>query len=136
MSILGNVMGGLTSGQGGGMMALAGKILQRVGGIKGLMNLLSSHGLGQQVSSWIGTGENQSVSGAQLGQALQQGGLGDLVGKAAQEMGMDVGQVHEQLAQVLPQVVDHLSPDGRTPSDDGGDMDLSSLSGLAGKLFG
>lgn len=138
MSILGNVLGGLTGGGqgGGGLMELAGKVLQRVGGIQGLMNLLSSHGLGQQVSSWVGTGENQSVSGAQLGQALQQGGVGDLVNQAAQDMGVDASQVHEQLAQVLPHVVDHLSPDGQVPSDDGDGMDLSSLAGLAGKLFG
>ncbi len=134
MSILGNVLGGLTGGQGGGgLMGLAGNILQRVGGIQGLMSLLSSHGMGQQASSWVGTGENQGVSGAQLGQALQQGGAGDLVEQAAQEMGVDAGQVHDQLAQVLPQVVDHLSPDGQVPNDDGSDMDLSSL---AGKLFG
>lgn len=136
MSILGNVMSSLTGGKGGGLMELAGQILQRVGGIEGLKKLLASHGLDQQVASWIGTGENQGISGAQLGQALQQGGVGDLVNKAAQDMGVDAGQVHEQLAQVLPQVVDHLSPDGQAPADDGGGMDLSSLAGLAGKLFG
>lgn len=136
MSILGSVMSGLTGQGSGGLMELAGQLLQRVGGIQGLRNLLASSGLGDQVASWIGTGENQGISGAQLGQALQQGGVGDLVEQAAQKMGLDASQVHEQLAQVLPHVVDHLTPDGQVPADDGDGMDLSALAGLAGKLFG
>ncbi len=137
MSILGNVMGGLSGQNGGaGLMQLASELFQRVGGIQGLKRLLSSSGLGDQVQSWIGNGENQSISGQQLGQALQNGGVDDVVDDAAQEMGMSRDQVHEQLAQVLPQAVDHLTPDGQEPADDGSGLDLSSLSGLAGKLFG
>lgn len=139
MSILDSVVGSLTGGQGGnngGLMALASSLLQRVGGIQGLQALLSKGGLGQEVSSWIGSGGNAPVSGAQLGQALQQGGVSDLVDQAAQQMGVDAGQVHGQLAQVLPQVVDHLTPDGQAPANDGANLDLSSLAGLAGKLFG
>jgi uncharacterized protein YidB (DUF937 family) len=137
MSMLDNLMGGLT-GQGGGgsLMELVGELVQRAGGIQGLANMLSKSGLGDQVSSWIGTGQSQSVSGAQLGQALQQGGLADLVEQAAQKMGVDSSQVHEQLAKLLPQVIDHLTPNGQAPADDGNNMDLSSLAGLAGKLFG
>jgi uncharacterized protein YidB (DUF937 family) len=137
MSILDNAMGGLTGkGGGGGLMQLAGQLIKRGGGVQGLKQLLSKSGLGEQVSSWIGKGENQPVSGQQLGHALQQGGVDDTVNDAAQKMGTSTDQVHDQLAKVMPQVVDHLTPDGQPPADDGSGMDLSALSGLAGKLFG
>lgn len=136
MSILGSVLGSLTGQGGGGLMQLASSLLQKAGGIQGLSKILASGGLGSAVSSWIGTGQNQAVSGSQLGQALQQGGLGNLLQEAARKMGLDQGQLHDQLAQVLPHVVDHLTPNGQAPADDGGGMDLSALEGLAGKLFG
>lgn len=136
MSILGSMMGGLTGqGEAGGLMQLASSLLQRVGGIRGLQTLLISSGLGQQVDSWIGTGENRSVSGEQLGQALQNGGVEDLVRDAAAKMGLDTDQLHGQLAQILPGVVDHLTPNGEVPAEGDDTLDLSSLSGLASKLF-
>ncbi len=136
MSILGNVMGGLMGqDKGGGLMQLAMRLLQRVGGVHGLETLLASSGLGPQVASWIGTGANQPVSGEQLGQALDNGGLLDLVRDGAADMGLDAGQLQAQLAQILPGVVDHLTPDGEVPAGDEDGPDLSALSGLASKLF-
>jgi uncharacterized protein YidB (DUF937 family) len=41
-----------------------------------------------------------------------------------------------QVAQVLPHAVDHLTPDGQAPAAGGGGFDLSSLGGLAEKLLG
>lgn len=136
MSLFDSVVGGLTGGNNGGLLELAGQLLQKVGGIQGLEKLLSSSGLGAQVSSWIGGGDNQGISGAQLGQALQSGGLGEWVDQAAQKLGLSTDDVHNGLAQLLPQVVSHLTPDGQAPAGDGGDLDLSSLAGMAGKLFG
>lgn len=136
MSILGNVVGGLMGqGESGGLVELASRLLQRVGGIRGLQNLLASSGLGQQVASWIGSGDNLPVSGGQLGQALRNGGVGDLVDDAAAQMGLDTGRLQAQLAQILPGIVDHLTPDGDVPAEDGDSLDLSMLSGLASKLF-
>lgn len=69
------------------------------------------------------------------GAALNEGGLGPLLQEAAQHLGVGQGELHGQLAQVLPQVVDHLTPDGQAPQGNEG-FDLSALSGLAGKLLG
>jgi uncharacterized protein YidB (DUF937 family) len=143
MSILGN-LGSMFGGGGnqadaaaGGasLVSVAGALIQQAGGVQGLTNLLQQHGMGDAVQSWIGSGANQSVSSGQLGQALQNGGLNSVVAEAASKFGMSQDQVMNGLAQVLPHAVDHLTPNGQVPTNGGG-FDLSSLTGLAGKLFG
>src|SRR5579859_1323921 len=98
--------------------------------------MLQQHGLGDAAQSWVGTGTNQAVSAEQLGQALQNGGLGSLVQDAAGKLGVDQNQLLGQLSQVLPHAVDHLTPDGQVPEQSSGGLDLGSLASLAGKLFG
>jgi uncharacterized protein YidB (DUF937 family) len=89
------------------------------------------------VQSWVGTGANQPVTGDQLGQALQSGGMGSLMQEAARKLGVDPNALLGQLSQVLPHAVDHLTPDGQVPAaGQGGGFDLGALEGLAGKLFG
>lgn len=137
MSLLGSLLGG--GGQAGGsdLVSLAGQLVQQAGGVQGLANMLHQGGLGEAVQSWVGNGANQAVSGDQLNQALQGGGLGSVLQDAAGKLGMDQGQLSGALAQVLPHVVDHLTPDGQVPAQgQGGGLDLGSLAGLAGKLFG
>lgn len=121
---------------GGGLMAVAAALLSRAGGVSGLVNMLQQHGLGSAVQSWVGTGENQSVAPAQLSQALQGGGLGDLVQEAAAKMGTSPDELMAKLSGVLPQAVDHLTPNGQVPEHPPGGFDTSALSGLAGKVFG
>lgn len=129
--------GGLGSALGGGgLMAVATALLSRAGGVGGLVNMLQQHGLGSAVQSWVGTGENQSVAPAQLSQALQGGGLGDLVQEAAAKMGTSPDELMAKLSGVLPQAVDHLTPNGQVPEHPPGGFDTSALSGLAGKVFG
>lgn len=121
---------------GGGLMAVAAALLSRAGGVGGLVNMLQQHGLGGAVQSWVGTGENQPVAPAQLSQALQGGGLGDLVQQAAARMGTTPDDLMAKLSGVLPQAVDHLTPQGHVPEDPPGGFDTSALGGLAGKVFG
>lgn len=137
MSLLGSLLGG--GGQAGGsdLVSVAGQLIQQAGGVQGLASMLHQGGLGEAVQSWVGNGANQAVSGDQLNQALQNGGLGSVLQEAAGKLGMDQGQLSGALAQVLPHVVDHLTPDGQAPAQgQGGGFDIGSLAGLAGKLFG
>lgn len=138
MSLLGDLLGGGQANAAGGssLVSLAGQLIQQAGGVQGLAGMLQQHGLGDAVQSWIGSGANQPVSGEQLGQALQNGGLGSVVQEAAGKLGVDPGQLMGQLSQVLPHAVDHLTPGGQVPQGQGGGFDLGSLAGLAGKLFG
>jgi uncharacterized protein YidB (DUF937 family) len=138
MSILGSLSSLLGGGQGdaGGASSLvnvAGQLIQQAGGIQGLASTLQQHGLGDTVQSWIGNGANQAISGDQLSQVLQKTGLDSVVNNAAGKLGVDPGQLMNQVAQVLPHAVDHATPDGQAPA--GGGFDLSALGGLAEKLL-
>jgi uncharacterized protein YidB (DUF937 family) len=77
----------------------------------GLMDLLTRSGLAEQKDSWVGTGENQSVTGAQIQQALPD----ETLKEVADEAGVTTDRAATEIAQTLPQVVDRLSPDGHLP---------------------
>jgi uncharacterized protein YidB (DUF937 family) len=87
----------------------AGGIL---GGLGGLLDKLQKGGLGNASNSWIGSGQNQPVSPGQLGSAL-----GPVVIKTlAQRSGLSEEDITKQLSQILPGVVDKLTPQGRLPT--------------------
>jgi uncharacterized protein YidB (DUF937 family) len=137
-SVLGSVLGGAGGQAGGGGNA---QLLQLVlgmlgndsagGGLGGLLQKAQQAGLGDVVGSWVGTGQNQPISGDQLG-----GLLGSVLGQGqvasmAQQMGVDQGDLLGQLSQMLPQVVDKLTPQGQVP--EGG---LGNIGDLLGQLQG
>jgi len=109
----------------------AAAILQMIqnhpGGVSGLVQSFHSNGLGGLVNSWISTGENQAVSPAQLQQVLGSGPVQAL----AQKLGISPDQASSTLSQLLPAVIDKLSPDGRLPDHSSllqmGESLLSSL---------
>jgi uncharacterized protein YidB (DUF937 family) len=83
-----------------------------LGGLGGLVDKLQKGGLGNVVNSWIGQGQNQPVSPNQLGPAL-----GPQIIKAlAARSGLSEEELVKQLSQVLPGVVDKLTPHGRLPT--------------------
>lgn len=138
MSLLNDLLGGKGSAAGGAgsMLGIAQELLQRAGGVQGLVALLQQHGLGGAVQSWISSGANQPVSGDQLGQALQGEGMGGFIQEAASKLGVDPSTVLGGLSQMLPHVVDHLTPDGQVPAaGEGNGFNLGALEGLAGKLL-
>ena len=139
MSLLNDLLGGGQGNEAGGgsLISMAGELINKAGGVQGLVSMLQQHGLGEAAQSWVGTGGNQPVSSNELGQALNNGGLGSVVEGMAAKLGVDPNQLLGQLSQVLPHAVDHLTPDGQVPEGQGvGGFDLGSLAGLAGKLFG
>jgi len=126
--------GGQGAGSGNPALDVIGGLIQKSGGVGGLVSALEQGGLGGVVNSWVGNGANQSVSGEQLGQALRGTAAGQHVEEMAQKLGVDPSQVLGQLAQHLPGVVNHLTPNGEVPASGGSGFDLSELSGLASKL--
>lgn len=128
---------GLAEGQGTGnsMLDTIGGMIQKSGGLGGLVSTLQQGGLGGVVNSWVGNGANQPVSGEQLGQALAGTAAGQHIEAMAQKMGIDPSQLLGQLAQHLPNAVNHLTPDGQVPQEAGGSgFSLGQLTGLASKL--
>jgi uncharacterized protein YidB (DUF937 family) len=95
------------------------------GGLAGLIQRFESNGCGQIVSSWVGTGPNAAISGAQIQQALGS----DQVRQLATRVGLDPDVVSQRLATILPQVVDQLTPNGQLPN--GGSIVAIPISGVA-----
>jgi len=78
----------------------------------GLMDKLQKGGLGNVVNSWVGSGQNHPVSPGQLGPALGP----DILKTLAQRSGLSEEDLIKQLSQVLPGLVDKLTPNGRLPT--------------------
>ncbi len=132
MSLFDSLMG---QGQdsGSGLMGVVGTLIDKAGGLQGLIGQLQQSGLGEQVASWVSRGENLPVSTEQLGTALQSGPLSGVLQQAAQKLGVDAPQLLQQLSGLLPQAVDKLTPEGQVPQ---GGVDLGALAGMAAHLFG
>jgi uncharacterized protein YidB (DUF937 family) len=140
MGLLDSVLGGVLAGggqqQGGGAGALinivagmlanpapAGATGGPAGGLGGLIEQFQRGGLGDVMSSWIGTGQNRPISPDQLGGVLGD----DLLGQLTQQTGMNPGDLLGQLSKMLPQMVDKATPEGRIP--DGGLGDIGAILG-------
>jgi len=81
-------------------------------GLGGLVDKLQKGGLGNLINSWVGPGQNQPVSHNQLGPALGP----DIIKTLAQRSGLSEEELTRQLSQVLPGLVDKLTPNGRLPT--------------------
>lgn len=93
-----------------------------LGGLGALVEQFGRGGLGDVVSSWVGTGHNLPVSPEQLGQVFGP----ELLERLTQQSGMPAGDLLGQLSQVLPQAVDQMTPQGRLP-DDGGLGEIGAI---------
>jgi uncharacterized protein YidB (DUF937 family) len=91
------------------LMKAAGGLL---GGLGGLLDKLRQGGLTNVTNSWIGSGQNQPVSPNQVGSALGP----NIIRTLAQQSGLSEDELTKQLSQVLPGVVDKLTPNGRLPT--------------------
>jgi uncharacterized protein YidB (DUF937 family) len=83
-----------------------------IGGLSDLIGRLTAGGAAPQVNSWVGPGENQPIQPGQLGGALGQQTLNEL----SQRTGMSQQELLNQLALVLPQLINSLTPRGRVPT--------------------
>jgi uncharacterized protein YidB (DUF937 family) len=81
-------------------------------GLGGLVDKLQKGGLGNLINSWVGPGQNQPVSPNQLGPALGP----DIIKTLAQRSGLPEEEITRHLSQVLPGLVDKLTPNGRLPT--------------------
>ena len=82
------------------------------GGLSGLLQNFHDKGLGELVTSWVGTGQNLPISADQIQHALGS----EQVQQLAAKLGIPSGVVSSQLAQLLPTVVDKLTPSGEVPN--------------------
>lgn len=136
MSLLDQVAGALAGSECSSSGNLLQAVLQLVnnpqtGGLEGMIRSFQQGGLGDIVNSWVANGENLPVSGEQIGSVLGGSTLQDL----AAQLGVSPQQASGRLADVLPQLIDRMTPNGEVPR--GGDLlsqgfDLLKKGGLFG----
>jgi len=122
MGVLGEMVKGLLGKAFGGgssqnplMDIVMGLITNpQSGGLQGLIQTFKEKGLGDAMSSWISTGKNQSVSGDQIQHALGS----NIIQQIAQQLGSSKSEVSGGLANLLPDIIDKLTPTGKLPEGD------------------
>ena len=119
MGLLDNILGSVMNNNGaeGGTHPLLGMAMQMLngqgegGGLSGLIAQFKQGGLGNLADSWVGTGENLPVSAEQISQVMGSGKIGEI----ASQLGISQEMVSGGLAKILPDLINHVTPDGQVP---------------------
>lgn len=115
-SILGGLTGGGGTGTGSGgnlLLQLALMMLQRNGGLDGVLGKFREAGMGAQADSWVSNGQNMNLSPDQLQQIFDSGSLNDI----ASQLGMSQNQAGSAMSQMLPELINQLTPQGQVTSE-------------------
>jgi len=114
LDLAGQFLGG---GQQGGNATLMSTVLQMVnnhpGGLPGLLSAFQQQGLGGVVNSWIGTGANEPVAPQQVQNVVGDSQIEDVAAK----LGISKDDASAKIAQLLPGIIDHLTPNGQVPGN-------------------
>lgn len=113
-SIAGSVLGKL-GGEQGNMAQVAMDLFNQNGGLNGILEKFKENGLGETAASWVGSGDNLSISAEQISSVLGNGAIADLAAK----FGINPETLSAQIAEHLPTLVDKLTPNGEAPAESG-----------------
>ena len=108
MGLLDGLIGGAVGAE---MVSVVNGLIEKHGGVQGIVSQLQQNGLGDTVKSWVGTGPNQPISATQVHQIFGS----DAVKALAAKFGVDPNVAAEHISQLLPQAVDKLTPGGKVP---------------------
>jgi len=109
MGLFDGILGGLVGGE---MATVINGLIEKHGGVQGIVAQLQQQGLGETVKSWVGTGPNQPISPSQVHQAFG----ADTINQLAAKFGLNPQDLTQKLAAVLPQAIDKLTPGGKVPA--------------------
>lgn len=109
MGLFDGVLGGIVGAE---MASVVNGLIEKHGGVQGIVSQLEQQGLGPTVQSWVGTGTNQPISAQQVHQAFGAEAIEQLAAKT----GLNPQELLQKLAQALPQAVDKLTPSGSVPA--------------------
>src|SRR5262249_33662901 len=109
MGLFDGLLGGIV---GAGMVSVVNGVLEQHGGLQGMVNAFEKNGLGPTVKSWVSTGPNQPISPDDVHKVIGP----DLLQQLAAKSGLSVQELSQRLAQVLPEAVDKLTPNGAIPN--------------------
>jgi uncharacterized protein YidB (DUF937 family) len=108
MGLFDGLLGGIVGAE---MATVVNGLIERHGGVQGVVNQLRSNGLGPSVNSWINEGPNAPVAPQDIHRAFGDQTMNELAAKS----GMSTEELAQKLAQVLPHAVDALTPEGEVP---------------------
>ena len=108
MGLLDGLLGGVIGAE---MVTVVNGLIEKHGGVQGIVTQFEQQGFGATVRSWVGTDANQPISADQVRQAISV----DTIKELAAKSGLSVDELTKRLASVLPQAIDHLAPRGVLP---------------------
>ena len=117
MGLLDNMMGqGTGSGRSQDVLTAVMGLLcnPQTGGLSGLVQQFAGNGMGDIVNSWVGKGQNLPISAQQITSALGSDTISGLASKA----GVSTDQMSSHLSEILPGIVDKLTPNGQVEQGD------------------
>lgn len=108
MGMFDGILGGVVGAE---MATVVNGLIEKHGGVQGVVAQLEQQGLGGTVRSWVGSGVNQPITADQIHQAFGS----DVVKELAAKVGLSPDVLAGKLSQVLPQAIDKLTPAGTVP---------------------
>lgn len=108
MGMFDGLLGGIV---GAGMVSVVSDIIDKHGGLQGVVSEFEKNRFGDTVRSWVGTGPNQSISADEVQRVIGP----DLLRELSAKSGLSVQDLTQKLAQVLPQAVDKMTPNSTIP---------------------
>lgn len=104
--VLGSMLGGNNDKSLLGKVAM--EMINKNGGLGGILEKFNQGGLGDLAASWVGSGQNQSLSEDQVGSVFGN----DMITEMATKFGVDSSLLTGQIAQHLPELVNQATPAG------------------------
>jgi uncharacterized protein YidB (DUF937 family) len=114
-----DILGGMLGGGAGGAAGAGG-----MGGLGSLLEQLQRSGYGDQARSWVGTGQNMPLPPDAVEQIFGRGGLAEI----ARQAGVSEADASRGLSELLPEVVDRVTPQGEMPDLDALSASVTDLS--------
>ena len=131
--LLGSLLGGNNTNQQSSLLSAVSGLVTGSGGIGGLMQKFSGAGLGDLMKGWVSNGPNPPATAQHIEQVFG----ADQLAQIASQTGVDPSQISGHIAEILPQLVDKLTPHGQPVEGEALQGGLASLlQGGLGKLFG
>src|SRR5882757_7047139 len=109
MGMFDGILGGIVGAE---MATVVNGLIEKHGGVQGIVSQMESQGLGNTVRSWVGNGPNQAITPDQVHAAFGS----DVISGLAAKLGMSPQELAQRLSQALPQAINHLTPTGSAQS--------------------